>query len=135
MAFGPDNNLPLDYTKTVSISVPPGHLAKMLFSGDAAWENAICIYLRDKPDEKIAEKGNYGRQLSDWNTPTNNTRSTVTYLITGWHKNTPPNGNQPWHQSAQKIVIQTPDMKVIGFEDGADADYNDIMAVARIEPA
>jgi hypothetical protein len=132
MAFGPDNNLPMNYNQTISIIVPPKHQAHMLFSTDAAWENAICIYLGDT-QEKVSERGNYGRKLNDWSTPINNTSHPIRYVISGWHKNTPPNGGQPWHQSPAKVALHTPDAKAIGFEDGADADFNDIVALVKVE--
>lgn len=135
MPYGPDNSKEMNFTWVHAVQVPQGGRIVIDFSSQAAWENAICIYQLHTGDDKIAERGNHGRSLSRWVSEPNQGLATVTYLISGWHKNTPPNAGAPWHQSRGKIVLQTGSDVVFGFEDAGDNDYNDIVAFVRRNPS
>lgn len=135
MPFGPDNNLEMDFTRTYALVVPPQQRAIIDFSSQAAWENAVCIYQLGQADNKIAERGNYSRTLARWDSGVNTGLGNITFLISGWHKNSPPAGNKPWYQSPGKVVLQTALDVVFGFEDGADGDYNDIVAFIKRNPS
>jgi hypothetical protein len=127
MGYGPDNNLPIDWGKTVQLRVPRYAQVRFTFSSDAAWENAICIY--DSGYNKIIEKGNQaGRNLNP-ETIGRDRREERIVFVTGWHKNGPQNGGLPWVQSPCRFSPNQGDnfgSGVIGFEDSGDGDYNDI---------
>ena len=52
------------------------------------------------------------------------------YKIEGEHKNTGPDAGQPWHASWERVISQTADSLVMGYEDtdAVNGDYNDAMA-------
>ncbi|MEE1946279.1 hypothetical protein VRU48_14235 [Pedobacter sp. KR3-3] len=128
MGYGPDNNLQIDWGRTIQLKVPRYAQVKLTFSAEAAWENAICIY--DSAYNKIFEKGNQaGRNLNPEVYGRNRVEERMIF-ITGWHKNGPADGGKPWYQSACRFSPNAGDnfgSGVIGFEDGGDGDYNDIM--------
>jgi len=125
--YGPDNNLPIDFGKTVQLRVPRYAEVSFTFSSDAAWENAICIY--DAAYNKIIEKGNQaGRNLTPQTIGRDRTEERIIF-ITGWHKRGPANGSLPWYQSPCRFSPNAGDNMgsgTIGFEDAGDGDYNDI---------
>ena len=55
-------------------------------------------------------------------------------LVAGFHKNTPPNGGEPWHLLSYFPFINEPKYARIGWEDrdDGDHDFNDAMADIRI---
>lgn len=125
---GPDNSLPLNQRQCDRVTLAPGVRAAITFSFNANNENAIIIY-RSGNLEKLAERGNYRRGAGPY-TIRNNGRRPITLLISGWHKNTPPNGSEPWHQSPMRSrLINAAGLRVAEFEDGGDNDFNDSAAV------
>lgn len=132
MPFGPDNTLPLNANVAFAVTVPHRALLRLSFAFDAVWENAICIYREDRGDAKIVEKGNYGRDRGDW-ALINNEGRPITFVVTGWHKRSRPNANEPWFQSLGKVLRGTAQQpQLIGFEDNVDNDYNDSQCVVEI---
>jgi hypothetical protein len=134
MAYGPDNNLPIDLGRTLQLTVPRYAQVRLNFPSDAAWENAICIY--DTAYNKIVEKGNQaGRNLNP-EVIARDRRGDRVVFITGWHKNGPANGGLPWNQSTCRPSPNQGDnfgSGVVGFEDAGDGDYNDIMVSYTFE--
>lgn len=129
--FGPDDNEPLNYSMVSTISVPKGYKASFNFVSEAAWEQAICIY--DSNEELVVEKGTYGRDMLDWETPINNAAQQVNYKVTGWHKETPHSANKDWIESPYRRFPHPDGSITIGFNDsGNDSDYNDITATYRL---
>jgi hypothetical protein len=129
MGYGPDNNSELRFPWAIIVEVPHGKEVHMEFSFNAYWENAVCVY--ELPAlTKVAERGNYGRSSQRWTTPKNTQASFAKYLVTGWHKNSPPDGGQPWHQSPGRVQVEQSTLRVIGFEDSSDGDYNDAVVIA-----
>lgn len=124
MGYGPDNNKPLDWGKVIKLKVPKYAEVELKFSSSAAWENAICIY--DVNYSKIVEKGTQhpSRNMNDYTIP----RATEEriFFITGWHKNSPADGGNPWFQSSCRYSPNN-SKGVIGFEDAGDSDYDDII--------
>ncbi|PFD19272.1 hypothetical protein CN305_13755 [Bacillus cereus] len=125
--YGPDQNLDLDLGKVERVSVPTGHKARFSFKADAAWEQAICIYLQNAEVDygQVIEKGTYAplRDLDDWDTPVNHSESDKVYIVSGWYKH---------HGWAQSRSNKSDDE--IGFDDGGnDSDYNDIVATYVVE--
>jgi hypothetical protein len=127
--FGPDNNLPIDSANVIRITVPAKHRAKISFNSEAYFENAIVVY-EGKDLRQVHEAGNYGRSLGEF-TFDNPERATH-LLITGWHKNSPPAGDQPWVQSRAKRTAHTGWMTAGGFEDFNDDDFDDIAFVVTL---
>ena len=119
--YGPDNNLSLDEKETETLKIPKGKKAKLTFTSQAAWENAVCIYDADD-DTKLAERGNGSRTLDP--VEVDATLAEQTIFIAGFHKEGMNEGGKPWIQSKYKVTEGSHD---IGFEDGGDADYKDIV--------
>jgi hypothetical protein len=80
------------------------------------WENAIVIYSRETL-EPIVERGNYARNLEDWISDNSSSDNPLDYLITAWHKNSPPRSREPWHQSNTNKVEQGDNLVITGWSD------------------
>ncbi len=126
--YGPDRNRALNLSLTQEVTIPTGVKLKFVFPrSDAEWENAVIVN-KKRGGEILVEAGNYSRSRAD---KTIGPFPEVTKVqISGWHKVGPPNGALSWIQSVPQ-VFTTPDanlngMGLIGYEDGADQDYNDI---------
>lgn len=131
--WGPDGNLPLQQDKLCSIEVPANCRAEFQFSCESWYENAIIIYANNPLDPQVySARGNYARTLSDWIAPI--TPQSATYLVTGWHKNGPPQHDMQWEQSPLVIKSRSDTYIEVGFEDGSDYDYNDILLTVSIRP-
>lgn len=132
--WGPDRNLSLDEGKYHVVIVPANHRAEFHFSCHAWYENAAIIYAHDPTDPQVfAERGNYSRSLLDWHAPI--VPHEAHYMITGWHKPSPPNHRNPWVQSPRLVLQDSPRYVEVGFEDGSDFDYNDMLVTITIRPA
>jgi hypothetical protein len=130
MGYGPDNNLPLDNGKTITLQIPRYAQVNLTFTSNAAWENAICIY--DSNYVKIIEKGNQaGRNLNPEVIARNRSEDRLIY-VTGWHKNGAADGGLGWNSSEVRFTTAPGDNAGSGkvaFEDGGgDNDYDDIVA-------
>jgi hypothetical protein len=130
MGYGPDNNLELDYQQTLPLVVPALTRARLSFEFQAYWENALIAY-RPGSTEKVFERGNYARSRDAWEY-SNPSNTPVTLLLSSWHKHGPPDGGKPWEEGPGKVITRFGDGGfVAGFEDGADGDYNDGVAVVQ----
>ncbi|AJE78209.1 MULTISPECIES: hypothetical protein [Bacillus] len=130
MGYGPDNNKELIPSQIGWVKVPCGQRAEFHFSSNAAFENAICIYPYNS-EKKLAERGNYDRKLNDFSTPENNSHKEEWYQVTGWHKNSPPDGDKPWIMSALKFDYANNEYN-FGFEDSGGEDYDDMACTVNI---
>ena len=63
-----------------------------------------------------------------WESPKNTSPNPKIYELRAYHKNTPPDGGQPWYESPERIVYANAITKVVGYEDLNDGDYNDAVA-------
>src|SRR5262245_35540616 len=88
------------------LTVPPGRNYRASFQADANWENARVIW-RETPRgwRQIDERGNYYRSTDDLDLPVNR-NAPHRYAFVAWHKNSPPNGDEPWHQSFRMRIQQ-----------------------------
>jgi len=128
----PDGRLPVRRELTARLVVPPGHAAVISTVFHAYHENAIIVY-----DEatlgKVWESGNYWRGgAASVRLPVNTGNSPKVYLIAGWHKDSPPDGSNPWLYSQVRITTSAGGSLTAAFEDGTDYDYNDAVATAVI---
>ena len=135
--WGPDGTLSLDESQIYEVKVPANHRAIFQFSADAWWENACIIYpSRPRQPQKYAERGNYTRRLDNWTAPVIDTEDKY-YIITGWHKDSPPNASKPWHQSKIQIneVATTEIFHEVAFEDiHSSAGFDDLRVTVTIKP-
>lgn len=133
MAYGPDNSHSLIRQQVGWVKVPSGNRAKFTFSSNAAFENAACIYPQDS-DNKLFEAGNNPRRLDiPFTTNTNHSGGDVWYMVTGWHKQGPPNGRLPWIQSPVLTLNSNPDSLSFGFEDSGGEDFDDMIVNVEIQ--
>jgi hypothetical protein len=108
--FGPNNNLPLDLSISYLIEVPVGYGLSVDSSNHGEWECVSCIYSLQS-GAKIWETGNYERAPLDGVTYTvwgvsNYSHDTMSFLITAWHKKSPPNENEVWHQTPNCTTLR-----------------------------
>ena len=127
--FGPAGNLFLNPTLTRMVSIPAGTGWGVSGSFNAANEVAIVLYdaLTAAP---IFTFGNFSRTSLGMQALGAATQTHV--LVTAWHKNTPPNGGQPWFQSRCRLtsrVRRSSGRFVFAADDGVgDNDFDDAVA-------
>jgi hypothetical protein len=108
----------------VRISVAPNETVHIVASFDALNENCVQVYDYFNGGRPVAVWTNYEEGPRTWSFKNTDSR-TVTFLLVGRHKNTPPNGREPWHVSPYRVVEERPNFVRIGYEDGTDNDFND----------
>lgn len=126
--FGPDNDLDIDFGRSISFSLDAGRKARLTFSANASWEQALIIY-RQATMEKEVEKGTFAplRNLAPTELPLNNGAAAIAYVVSGWHKRGTPSASMPWQQSSGKTLAASGIKKSVGFDDSHDDhDFNDI---------
>lgn len=121
-AFGPDNNLPMNFGWVFRLEIPAFAKVVLTFDKESSWENAICIY--DSNSVKVLERGTHHRSLSQTVFPGRVNRWEL--FISGWHKKGGPNARLRWNQSPFKPSGMDSLRGTIGFEDSSDGDHNDI---------
>lgn len=135
--WGPDGTLSLNENEVYEIKIPKNHRAVFRFSADAWWENACIIYpSQPRESEAYAIRGNYGRHLSDWQAPVSSSREQY-FIITGWHKDSPPKASKPWHQSKIRIDEESTNGRFyeVSFEDIHSSDgFDDLRVTITINP-
>jgi len=94
---------------------------------EAANENAVGIF-EQSSSALIKGFNNYFGGGGVWDSGPNLGGAVRLIRIQGSHKNTPPNGNEPWHPSAERMLYTSPMNRVIGYEDSTDMDFNDAQA-------
>lgn len=129
--FGPGNDKNLQLAATQGphdrtwnwvcfIKVAAGKTIQYAFSFSAENENEMILY--DYPSWGrigLARINNYDFQLPGhaWSF-TNGTDSDVYHALTGWHKNSPPDGQEHWWQSPMYFEQPSDSEVVVGFADG-----------------
>ena len=132
--WGPDGTLGLDEGQVYEFKVPARTRATLRFSVDAWWENACIIYpSHPRESENYCERGNYARAQNNWVAPVRD--DDTYYMITGWHKDSPPRASVPWHQS--KILVNEENNSEIfhevSFEDvHSSSGYDDLRVTVTI---
>ena len=93
-------------------------------------ENRIDVYLHRTRQIVICRKSHpgWGALTTEPGSYTNTSQEIQTVLVAEFHKNTAPNGREPWHLSSYLAIINEPKYARIGWEDWNDNDYNDAMA-------
>lgn len=130
--YGPDSDMSIMPSLLAEVTVPKGRKAYFTFSKEARNEQAMIIYhvnLEQLTITEVCERGTYGRTMEDWETTESD--EDTTYIVTGWHKNVPSGGGHRWYQSHLKSHRNSDGSVSIGAEDGADRDYNDIVATFK----
>lgn len=108
-------------------TVFPGQKLVIKTSFSCAHENHISVRDFVSGTELFNSNSHFGNNRQ-WESPVNKSDQPTIYTIASSHKNTPPNGREPWYPSAERIVFAGPDSKIIGYEDGNDGDFNDAVA-------
>ena len=134
--WGPDGTLGLDEGQAYEFKVPARCRATLQFSADAWWENVCIIYpSRPRLPQKYCERGNHFRSLANWVAPVR--EEDTYYVITGWHKDSPPRAGIAWHQS--KIMVHEESTSEafheVSFEDVHSSEgYDDLRVTVTIRP-
>jgi hypothetical protein len=153
--YGPDGKnkgplAPQNGQLHLRIRLPEKKKMRIIFDSNADWENVIQIYeyrIVERTFTLIGERGNHngetGRTLDPLEIPNATTGSKIIFF-TGWHKNGPPNGDLDWERSrvryacfsdaGSEVDDSVATHGIVAFEDGADQDYNDIVASYYLGP-
>ena len=127
--IGPDGNLFLDQARTRMVTIPAGSSWGVSGSFDAANEVAIILY-DAQTTARIFTFGNFSR--ASLGMQAIGTPAQLRVLVTAWHKNTPPNGGQPWFQSrcrfTSRVRGSTGRFVFAADDGGGDNDFNDAVA-------
>ena len=115
---GPDGNLPIILTDgfVTRIQVPNGKRLNAGFNVSGFNENDIIVYLEDTLFP-VVERGNYNRSQAFWQSDPNLAPFPETYVISGWNKESPPDGGKPWRQSTVTVVFRDQFTTVMTFQD------------------
>jgi len=109
------------------LTVQRGQRITVSVSFSCAHENMVSV--RDfATNGELFNANSHMNANRHWQSPVNTSNGPVAYKILSQHKNTPPNGNEPWNDSAEQVIFAGPVSKIIGYEDSNDADYNDATA-------
>lgn len=128
--WGPGRNLVLNQIWAKVVKVPANKVARVTFSFNAWYENAILIY-DEETNQLLAERGNGPyRHAQDW--ASDISPNVKGYIVTGWHKNGPANHRLPWIQSPNRVFIDSSHYVQIGFEDAEQDDFDDGLCGFRI---
>ncbi|WP_405176329.1 hypothetical protein MHI27_11850 [Paenibacillus sp. FSL H8-0261] len=105
--YGPDSSVStLDIKNSVVVEVPANYRASIrtdAIGDEPRWEQAICINSLST-GAKIWQEGNYGREpRQEWSI-WNYSNSVYSYVISGWHKTSPPDNSKQWIQTE---IIET----------------------------
>jgi hypothetical protein len=104
MPQGPDSSIPinLDDQHVVRMRVSRNRRLRIDVGGWGLYENAVIVYLEDTLFP-VVERGNYNRSSEVWiSDPI--LEEGETYLISGWSKESRPDGGKPWRQNTVIIV-------------------------------
>jgi hypothetical protein len=115
---GPDGSLPLNHSDgfVARIAVPTGRRLNVGFNVSGFNENDVMVYLEDTLF-CVVERGNYNRSQAFWQSDPNLARAPEVYLISGWNKESPPDGGKPWRQSPATTIPVNGFTTVIDFHD------------------
>jgi len=115
-----------------SVSIPLPHLSSMLiqFQFDANYENLIFVY--DYNGTLIRKANNYFGDSSPLMVPQNISGQTIFYRFEAQHKNTPPNGDEPWWNSWGMLLSDSANTTVVGWKDRIqNVTYRNAVAVVN----
>ena len=120
--------------QALRLDLKPGETLTITTYFECARENRIDVYLHRTRQLLICSKSHpgFGAPTAGTYSYTNTSQEIQTVLVAGFHKNTGPDGGQPWHLSSYATFINEPKYARIGWEDWDDNDYNDAMADIRI---
>lgn len=107
--FGPDNSLDLDISKSFMVDIPSGYKGifySQIDGDEPEWQQAICVYSMFS-GAKVLEFGNYSRRNQTAVEIVNKSNQIYSYLITGWHKSSPPRAEVSWEQTGNYSTTYT----------------------------
>lgn len=116
----------------LTVPIPPGARLRITVTFSAANENAVAI-TNQADGEVIKGFNNYFGGGGVWDSGLNRSSAPTLLLLSGSHKNTPPDGSEPWHPSPERILYTDAlhMTTIIGYEDATDMDFNDARAVLQ----
>jgi hypothetical protein len=109
------------------LSVFRGQKLVINISFSCAHENHVSV--RDfVSGGEIFNANSHMNNNRHWESPVNTSPEPKLYSLLSFHKNTPPDGREPWYPSAERVVFAGPASRIIGYEDSTDGDFNDAVA-------
>lgn len=126
--FGPANDSNIQLARTIQggkpwnwvvyVRVKAGKKIQYSFQFSADNENEIVLYeLNGWNRIPLQRINNYDFQLPGHLWEYQNDGADVYHVITGWHKNTGPSGDEPWWQSPTYFDNSNAGQGIIGFAD------------------
>jgi hypothetical protein len=116
-----DSGLTPDSSGFYTYTVPATTRVSLDFSvlDGTYWENAVVVYSRQTL-EPIIERGNYDRSLDQFISDNSASGSPLDLLFTAWHKNSPPDSDEPWSPSTRMKADAAANVKILGWHDNND---------------
>jgi hypothetical protein len=109
------------------LPVPKGTRISIETSFHCANENLIVVKDYSNGVE-VLNSNSHMNSNRHWESPVNVNDTPTIYELRGYHKNTPPDGGEPWYESVERVIFANPVTKVVGYEDAGDNDFNDAVA-------
>ena len=117
------DDVPRGRSVGVPVNVQPGQQIIIKFFFRTPWEHQVEIV--DPFGAIVAKRNNFSDPNQDfvW---TNTTGVPQAVVVHEFHKKSPPDGEQPWYVSPERVLRDVPGVAVIGFEDGSgDFDFQE----------
>jgi hypothetical protein len=116
----------------MQFAIPQGMGLRITVTFSAQNENAVQI-INQANGELIHGFNNYFGGAGTWESGINNSGAPQLIILKGIHKNTPPDGHEPWHPSPEKVLYSDVHHwnTIVGYEDGSDRDFNDARATLQ----
>ncbi len=96
-----------------------------------AHENEIVIENHATGEHVFSTNSHDKTQPRTWRCPINSGPGVHLYMLRAQHKNGPPDPKLPWVPSAESILYANNAVKIVGYEDANDGDYNDAVATVQ----
>lgn len=112
----------------IPVEVQPGKKLRVKVDFHGGWANCLCIYdhRSGRRLKFFNNKGGPSPGNGEWVSETNATKDVKLYVLVGVHMK-PIRRVQGWHLSQFKVLTKTALGMLIGFEDGGDSNFTDIL--------
>lgn len=110
----------------------PGQELEFRITFNCANENAVKLIDVASGNVLFDANSHFGG-LRSYICGTNTGNHPIVLELEGIHKNTPPDGRQPWHPSNARTNASG-DYLAVGYEDAGDNDFNDALVTVTASP-
>jgi hypothetical protein len=114
----------------VQLFVPPGKQLVVHVTFDSRWENEVRLFPNsDVVETPLKRFDNDKLGGGSWESPANRGTHTLVFVAVPRYREAPPGSDRPWHHFIEErgdVLYEDEHNAVLGFEDGRDADFNDV---------